>query len=108
MGEMNNFITVLIGVIIRIGVPIGISVLVFILLKKFDIKWQKEANFIPVLSKIGKPCWEVKGCTDEKRNSCPVSNQPKVPCWQTFRAKSGTLKDTCLECDVFRGTLLTI
>ncbi|MBI4732121.1 MAG: hypothetical protein HY781_08355 [Chloroflexi bacterium] len=102
---MNNTFSVLVGLLLRIGIPIGISLLVFFLLRRLDNRWQKEANLLPVAAMDQKPCWEVKNCSETKRKDCPVAAQPNVPCWQAFRTKDGLLKEACLDCDVFRQAL---
>jgi hypothetical protein len=99
---MNNTLSFFIGLLIRIAIPVGISVLVFFLLRRLDERWQKQANILPVLSAGQKPCWEVKNCSAEKRKGCLAAKQTNVPCWHTFRSKDGLLREACLDCDVFR------
>jgi hypothetical protein len=98
---MDTVLTILLGVLLRIGIPVMATALIFFLLRRLDKRWKKEAEAIPVI--ISKrPCSEIKGCSEEKRQSCPAFSQTGVPCWQVFRTKNGLLKEECLECDVFR------
>ncbi len=99
---MNNWFPFLIGLLLRLGIPLVLTVLMILLLNQLDRRWQKEAVAIPVISPE-KACWEIKGCPPEKQKTCAAAAQPKVPCWQVFRAKDGTLKDSCLGCEVFRS-----
>lgn len=107
MEEMKSIIPLLVGLFLRLGIPILISFIVFFLLKRLDNRWQNEIINLPINNKNQRPCWEVKNCKDEMRKQCPASSQPEVPCWQLFRAKSGILKENCLECQVFRSAWLS-
>jgi hypothetical protein len=99
---VDSGLSILIGLVIRIGIPVGISLLIFFLLRRLDARWQREVNVQPSVIEDQKPCWEVKKCWASKRKSCPAAAQPNIPCWQTFRSKDGLLKEACLDCDVFR------
>jgi hypothetical protein len=98
---MDTLLTFVLGLLLRIGIPVAVTALVFFLLRRLDERWQKEALAVPVISSQ-RPCWEIKGCSEEKRKDCPASQQAGVPCWQVFRTKKGLLKEECLGCDVFR------
>lgn len=98
---MNTVLTIIIGVVLRIGIPAAVTALLFFLLRRLDNRWQKEAEAIPVISSQ-RPCWEIKGCSEEKRRNCPAFSRAGVPCWQVFRTKNGLLREECLGCDVFR------
>lgn len=95
---------IIIGILVRLAIPIAISILVFSLLRRLDSRWQKQANVLPVLPVGQKPCWEVKNCSDEKRKDCAAAQHPDIPCWHTFRSKEGILRDACLNCIVFSQT----
>jgi hypothetical protein len=98
---MDALVPLILGLLLRIGIPVFVSVLIFFLLRRLDERWQKEARALPVISSR-QPCWEVKGCSPEKRQNCSAFAQTNIPCWQTFRARDGALRDECLGCAVFR------
>ena len=98
---MDTVLTFVLGLLLRIGIPVTVTALIFFLLRRLDERWQKEALAIPVISSQ-QPCWEIKGCSEEKRKHCPASATPNIPCWQVFRTKNGLLREECLGCDVFR------
>jgi hypothetical protein len=98
---MDVVLTFLLGILLRLGVPIAITALVLALLHRLDKRWQKEALALPIVS-AGKPCWEIKGCSEEKKKNCPAAAQSKAPCWQVFRTRDGVMKEACLGCEVFR------
>ena len=98
---MEPVVTIVLGLLLRIGIPVAMTALIFYLLRRLDERWQKEALAIPVISSQ-RPCWEMKGCAEEKRKNCLASARPNVPCWQVFRTNNGLLREDCLGCDVFR------
>jgi len=98
---MNATYAFIIGILLRVGIPVALTIVAFYLLRRLDERWQKEAGTLPPIPR-GKPCWEIKGCSPQAKKNCPAAAQPKVPCWQVFRSKDGVLKEACLGCDVFR------
>ena len=48
------------------------------------------------------PCWAVRNCTKEERETCQAYQSDSLPCWEA--SEKGTLcKNTnCRECDVYR------
>jgi hypothetical protein len=98
---MEGVVNVLIGFLLRLGIPLAVSALILLILYALDKRWQRQALALPVVP-TGKPCWEVKGCSEEQKANCPAAAQPKVPCWHVFRTKDGVMKEACLDCNVFR------
>ena len=98
---MDVVLTFITGVLLRLGIPIALTALVFALLHRLDKRWREEALALPVIP-AGKPCWEIKGCPEERKKNCLAVAHPNTPCWQVFRTRDGVMKETCLGCDVFR------
>lgn len=98
---MDPILTFIIGLLLRIGLPLIVTGIVFFLLRRLDEHWQKEALALPVISPR-QPCWDIKGCSEENRKNCLAYSQSKIPCWQVFRSRNGGLREGCLDCDVFR------
>ena len=99
---MNSIFSLLVGLFVRILVPVGVTLAAIFLLRRLDRRWQKDVLSLPVVNRSKKPCWEMKGCSLEQRRSCPAAASPQTPCWQVFRKNDGVMKDDCLSCDVFR------
>jgi hypothetical protein len=99
---MSAFATLLLGLFVRILLPVGLTVLVVLLLRRLDRHWQKDALRLPVVNRAKTPCWQVKGCPAKTRKACPAAAAPQTPCWQVFRKEDGVLKEGCLSCEVFR------
>ena len=88
---------VALGVFLRLGVPIALTILVAWWLKSLDTQWQHESEARPA----AKPCWEVHGCTPEQRAACPAYLENQQPCWEVFRNADGELPPACLTCSVY-------
>lgn len=100
---MNEILALIFGLLIRLAIPISLTVLVAYLLQRVDKRWQAEAKQISVSSTAsGVPCWERHNCSAEKRSGCPAYKNSQIPCWQQFRDPGGRLREGCLGCDVFR------
>lgn len=104
-------LALLAGFIIRIGVPLLLTVLLVLFLRGMDARWKQEsAQLEPgeagqeFWAKTAQtPCWDVHNCLPEKRDSCPAYAHQEVPCWQVFRSPDGPLKEACLDCAVFHN-----
>lgn len=97
---------VLLGIVVRFGLPIAATLLVIWLFQKLDAKWQVEARQqlqarMALAAANHVPCWEQHPCTPEQRAACPAYQSNQMPCWQVFRDADGRLREACMECDVF-------
>ena len=80
---MTNVLVFITGILLRIGIPLVVTLVVLYFLQRLDKRWQKEAKIIPA-AVSGKPCWEINGCSQDQKKNCPAVAQPKIPCWQVF------------------------
>jgi hypothetical protein len=100
--------------LLRIGVPLAITVGVVYALRRLDAKWQAEAwaeleasqpqaKFMtqvkPLVSE--QPCWSVKGCDEAARDKCAAPKQANIPCWLARRRSEGRLPAECYSCTQF-------
>jgi hypothetical protein len=61
-------VAVLVGLVLRLGVPLGLTALLGWWLKRLDARWQREAEAGQAAQRIAAsttPCWEVLGCPTE-------------------------------------------
>jgi hypothetical protein len=109
MEEATVWLSFVAGLVLRLGIPLGLTFLATWGLRKLDQRWQQEARelvevgHIPAMTMIR--CWVLNNCPLEKREKCPAYMNDGVPCWQVFRKPEGQLADGCLDCHVFRKTL---
>lgn len=107
MELLQEMAAVLVGLALRLGVPIGMTALLVGFLHRLDARWRAEADraqaVAPRAALPYPPCCELKGCTPERRAGCSALNQAAVPCWQMLRDAEGHLQERCLGCEVFRA-----
>jgi hypothetical protein len=98
-------LTVLIGLLVRFGLPLAVLAFVVALLRRLDTRWQAEGLRQAAQPALvdGRHCWEVHGCAEAPRAKCPAFQNAGIPCWQHFRDRDGNLRPGCLVCDFFRA-----
>jgi hypothetical protein len=101
METMIAFLMFGAGLLVRLAVPILVTLALIYFLRRLDIRWQREASHVPASAQ--KPeCWDVKDCSPEQRQECAAFSSP-LPCWQLFRLPNDYLREDCLSCEVFSG-----
>ncbi len=94
--------TMALGLLIRLAVPIAVTLIVIVLLRLIDAHWQAESQFVSRPA-VAKPlCWQINACPPAKRDACPAYHSDR-PCWQVYRGPDGRLAAACLSCAVFRS-----
>lgn len=79
--------------LLRLGVPLLLSVGIGYWLVRLDNRWRAAG--------MGKPCWEQKGCLPEQRSRCAAFQHPDIPCWAIVRVTEGQLRPQCADCAIF-------
>jgi hypothetical protein len=104
MEWLTTTFSVILLFLLRVLIPIAITIAFIGLLKWLDERWKKEADVEESqVLKIGNAgCWEINNCPDEERAGCKAFQNPDQPCWQVFRDKNGRLQESCIGCDIFR------
>jgi len=111
--------------ILRLGVPLVITLAIGAWLRRLDAKWRAEAlaqqQVRPLVGKADraqrpvevepkteepvkardKPCWILKNCPETIRSRCPAFQHPEIPCWLARRQAEGRLPATCYGCELF-------
>jgi hypothetical protein len=103
MENIQSTMVVMLGFLLRLAIPIVITILLVVLLRNFDKRWQASAEAIAFAApKPRNPgCWDVKHCSAEQRATCNAYAHPDTPCWQLKRNSQGLLQQECLGCSVF-------
>jgi hypothetical protein len=105
--------------ILRLGVPLAITLAVGYLLVRLDRKWQAEAwaewessqleqeeQAKQAAGRVASPvagqfCWELKECGQAVREQCSAFKRPNIPCWLARRRAEGRLPVACYDCELF-------
>lgn len=102
MGAME-LLEVIAGIILRLALPLLVTLAVAMFLKRLDDRWREQSlretigaagAAIPVQS---LHCWEAFGCEPEARKNCKAYANPDTPCWETM-SSGGLLQDACKRC----------
>lgn len=108
-------IAIVIGIfVLRLGVPLAITLAMGYLLRRLDAKWEAEAiaqrkaaqfksdtDAELTALKAKNPCWEVKGCTETQKAKCPACKLLDIPCWVARLRTAGKLPTECYNCGLF-------
>jgi len=110
MNELSMTLTLIAGLLLRFGIPIGITALLVYALRRLDQKWQRDLEleaqpeFVLQVSLFDKiRCWATNECSQEIRDTCPAFIESGRPCWQVHRDVSGEMQPKCLNCPVFQA-----
>jgi hypothetical protein len=98
--NITSILIVLIGVFVRLVLPLAVTALIVLALGKLDARWQAQAEREhQTLVKDDVPCWKEQGLSmQEVKLRAEKNNQP---CWQSHRLPNGYLREACLDCEVF-------
>jgi hypothetical protein len=109
MNELTITAAVILGIILRFGIPIALTFGFAWLLRRLDEKWRAEAQVEASEAKyktqqkallemwLQKPCWEVNNCAKEDYVNCKAYQQKDLPCWEVYRA-NGKYNESCRDC----------
>lgn len=113
MDEFLVTVYMVLGILLRIGIPFAITFLLAFSLRRLDAKWRAEARKVEpgevVLHQmwLNDPCWEEKDCVKEQREKCPAYIQTEKTCWEAYR-ENGILNPKCLECEYRKELLIPV
>ncbi len=88
--------------VLRIGVPILITLMLGAWLKHF--LEEREAKVMPEpqpLTLAAQHCWEVKQCPETEQARCAAKQRPDLPCWLALQVNGTGLKEGCYTCPIF-------
>jgi hypothetical protein len=100
--EGLSILTAIFGFLIRLALPIALTLLAAYLLRRLDQRWQQQGSVAQPGPVAVLKCWVMNDCPPEQRERCAAYQQHNVPCWQVFRDEAGRLPQRCLGCEVFR------
>jgi hypothetical protein len=99
METLVSFLYIIVGLLLRLAIPILGTILLVYFLRKLDARWQAEAELhLEAMEK--SECWKIKGLPSQQAENSEASKS-KVPCWQVNRLPNGYLRDECLSCQIF-------
>lgn len=98
--DTNAIPAVMLGLFLRLVLPLLATMLVVFALRALDMRWQREAERERnLLVKNDTPCWKEQGLALEEIKARAAESGK--PCWQIHRLSNGYLREACLDCNVF-------
>ena len=119
MDELQITAAVIAGILLRIGVPVGITFLLGSFLRKLDTRWREEAKQEAIEAQLidqrqtllnlwlDQPCHEIRNCSEEERKDCRAVNQTEQLCWESHQV-NGVLASSCQECEYRQELILAV
>jgi hypothetical protein len=97
----------LVGLFLRFGIPLGLTIILAWILKNLDLQWLEEREREPIESRIedegqSQGCWVLQNFSHE----VSAINGHQDACWKVRMRIEGKLPDECLDCAYFKDTLL--
>jgi hypothetical protein len=102
METFTALLALVIGLLMRLAIPIAGTAILIYLLRKLDAHWQAEAKLEPAPAQKAE-CWKIKGCSPKQQETCAAASS-SLPCWQVYRRPNGYLQEDCISCKVFVDT----
>lgn len=104
MDPLATVIDMVLGLALRLGLPLIVTAGAIWLLRRVDAGWQREAEQARTQAPpaAGPPCWEQRHCPPERVVVCAAYLDQSRPCWQTLRDPQGNLQQRCLACQLFQ------
>jgi hypothetical protein len=102
--------------LVRLALPLAVTLGLAWWLRRVDARWQAEARAAYIAEQWGRSdapplvaqaqaptahCWAVRGCSEEQRAACMAYGQPTLPCWLVRLRREGKLPRACLKCELF-------
>lgn len=112
MGAME-VLEVVFGVLLRVLLPLAITLGVALILKRFDDRWRAESlqESIRLAGASGSlqslNCWDAFGCSAETRAGCRAFSDKSKPCWEIMSA-DGKLQESCKACPFRKQKLAAV
>jgi uncharacterized SAM-binding protein YcdF (DUF218 family) len=120
MGYLQITAGLILGLLLRFGIPIALTVLVARYMLRLDARWKAEAaDLAKAVEEMGIPivpvkgsqvltlpaCWEYMDCPPRMREVCPAYGHKETPCWEQVRS-NGNLQHNCRNCTYRKAILL--
>jgi hypothetical protein len=103
--------------LLRLGIPLAVTVGVGFLLRRLDRKWENEAQLLSeqpgpadprsTAAPDETPCWLFRNCSQEQRRACAAYRNQNLPCWLARLRVEGRLPSRCTACERYQPAVAT-
>ena len=110
--SLTQTLDVIFMFVLRLGVPIVITLLIgYWLEKRLAAPQESKENgtSIPKTARYTRTgniiqihCWDLKRCEQSQRAQCAAFQHPDLPCWLAIQADGGKLREECFTCSLYK------
>ena len=109
--ELLDAFVLIIMVILRVGVPLALTLAFgYWLEKKLNPRAERQNGKIVQASRritrsgkiIQVHCWDIKRCEHAKRAQCVAYQHPELPCWLALQAEGHAVREECFTCALYK------
>ena len=111
--ELANTLIVLGMFVLRVGVPVAVTLaLGYWLEKKLRPPGEEKENMpvkVELMPRGQSPkiiqlhCWDVNRCEATQRTQCAASRHPDLPCWLSLQVEGYKIREECFTCRLYRA-----
>jgi len=114
MDEIFITIYVIFGFVLRLGIPIGLTIALGWFLRRLDARWREEAEQYKqvtyrevFIAPSIERCWDYNNCSQDLREGCLAYQYQESPCWEIFRL-NGSIRNKCRQCAYREQALVAV
>lgn len=110
MQEFMDSLIILLLILLRIGLPLGLTLLVGRWLeRKLRLPTDEERPHVGTRlvrsdrSMRVNPlhCWDIAHCTPTERAQCAAYRRPDLPCWLAIQVEGSKVRQECFTCELY-------
>lgn len=118
MTPITEAVAMVLLFVLRLGIPLAVTILVVWGLRRLDARWEADASARRAAKAVAsgevaaarlaspmatsKPCWSLRGCPERRQAACAACADTAMPCWLARLRADGRLPGACYGCALFR------
>ncbi len=109
MSEILEGVIVLLLFVVRIGIPIALTLAFGHWLERKLRPAEAPAETLDNAKLARKPsniirlhCWDIKRCDGSRRAQCAACQHPELPCWLALQVDGNKVREQCFTCAFYK------
>ena len=100
-GIIRDVLVVAYMFVLRIGVPILITLMIGTWLKRLLEEHEEKPATAPLRLKPGQHCWDVAQTADTDQLKAIATRRPDLPCWLALQVNGTGVQEMCYSCPAY-------
>lgn len=101
LGIVRDALVIAYMFVLRIGVPILITLMIGAWLKRLLEEREAKPEGIPLRLGEGQHCWDANSNPDTEHAKALAAERPDLPCWLALQVGGAAVTPMCYNCSVF-------